>query len=306
MATVGYLHSGTEDMFLEPFAELQKAMPGVAIKPIYANDDKGILKAGAEELVEDGVAGRLKVIVAAGGPEPAVVLQKETEKRKPDLAIVFTTVADPDKLYKLVDSLDRPGRNATGMAGQTSELDPERLEKLYDLVEAIQPRSRVGVLIQAGREHADIQQGRVEDKARELEVVLRPRKASTVPGIESAFDFFEQQGVKGVVVTADSFFNNHRNEVVAYANAKRLPTIYQWKEFVDAGGLISHAPSILEAYKKAGEYVMRILGGDDPATMPCSRPSRPKTYVNAERAKELDIKVPPPLADDSVELPRRR
>ena len=94
---------------------------------------------------------------------------------------------------------------------------------------------------------------------------------------------------------ADSFFNNHRGEVVEHAAATGLPTIYQWKEFVDAGGLISHGPSLLEAYKKAGDFATDILDHrGDPATMPCSMPSSYKTYINPHTAKALGINVLPP------------
>ena len=94
-------------------------------------------------------------------------------------------------------------------------------------------------------------------------------------------------------MTADSFFNNHRADVVAAAAAKNLPAIYQWKEFVDAGGLISYGPSILEAYKKAGEYVSRILQQKTaPGDIPVSEPSSFALHVNIFMAQQLGLKVP--------------
>ncbi len=104
--------------------------------------------------------------------------------------------------------------------------------------------------------------------------------------IENAFVGFKDEPVKGVVVTADSLFNDLRKDVVRCANESGLPTIYQWKEFVELGGLISFGPDIVEAYGKAGEYVRRILNQESPSTMSCSFPSRYKVYVNRATAQQ--------------------
>ena len=240
------------------------------------------------------------MIVAAGGPEPAIILKNLTST----IPIVFTTVADP-RLSKLVDDLEKPGHNLTGMAGQTSELDAERLQRLVELAQAhLKQGDKIGVLEKEGRDSADHHFKKVADKANEerFKSALVRFPVSTVGGIEDAFDFFKQEGVKGVVVTADSFFNNNRKEVVKQAAAKRLPAIYQWKEFVDEGGLVSYGPSLLEAYEMAGKYVTDILNGKSPATMPCSKPSRFELCVSKAAALELGIEVPKDLLGDAVRV----
>jgi putative ABC transport system substrate-binding protein len=301
MSTIGYVHSGSEDMFgakSEPWKALKTALPGgVAINEKYANDDVGRLKTVAQELVDDK---SVEVIVAAGGPQPALVLQSLT-KTKP---IVFTTVADP-VLSKLVIRLDQPGHNLTGMAGKTSELDAERLNRLFEFSKAaIAKGDKIGVLLREGRDHAEQHFKKMKDKADEVQLKLKliPREVSTIGGIKAAFDDFAKEGVKGVVVTADSFFNNNRKEVVAAAKQKLLPAIFQWKEFVDEGGLISYGPDILEAYQKAGEYVTQILGGKSPSTMACSEPSRFFTFTSSATARELGIEIPESLFGDPVQV----
>ena len=146
---------------------------------------------------------------------------------------------------------------------------------------------------------------KIKDKADEknLKLILRRRDVNDTQEIADAFVGFKNEPVKGVVVAADSLFNNLRDDVVRYANASGLPTIYQWKEFVDVGGLISFGPDIVEAYGKAGEYVKSILLGKSPSTMPCSKPSGFKVYVNRVTAQQLGISpIPTTLLGRPVQV----
>ena len=196
------------------------------------------------------------------------------------------------------------------MAGQTSELDAARLERLVEFAQAnIKQGDKIGVLIKEGRDRANEHLKKVEDKSREarISVPLVRIEVSTVAGIEEAFESFKQEGVKGVVVTADSFFNNNRKEVVKQAAAKRLPTIYQWKEFVEAGGLASYGPSLLEAYEVAGKAVTDILiNGKKPETMPCSKPSRFEFCVSKSVADDLGLTLPQQMLGDTVKVIEKR
>jgi putative ABC transport system substrate-binding protein len=300
MKFVGLLHSGSEHMFVNAIRALNRALPpDVELLPKYADDDEKRLAALAAGLVEDGDEGRLQVIVAAGGPGPALVLQKLTKT----IPIVFTTVVNPEEI-KLVGSLKKPGNNLTGMAGQTTELDPRRLETLASWTETgIKKNDKIGVLIADNRVKRLEHYKHLEKTAKGLGLSLRPREAATVTDVRNAFaDFAKDKGLTGVVVTADSFFNNHRKEVVEFAAASRLPTIYQWREFVDEGGLISFGPSLLEAYEMAGKFVARILDGEKPAKMPCSKPTDAKTFVNGHAAKQLGISLPQMLNGTAVEV----
>jgi putative ABC transport system substrate-binding protein len=300
MKFVGLVHSGSEHMFVNAIRALRRALPpDVELLAKYADDDEARLKALASGLVKDGDEGRLQVIVAAGGPGPALVLQKLTKT----IPVVFTTVVNPEEI-KLVADLKKPGYNLTGMAGQTTELDPTRLKTLVSWAEiGIKKNDKIGVLIADNRVKKLEHYKRVEKMAKDLGLSLRPREAATVTDIRNAFaDFGNDRGLTGVVVTADSFFNNHRKEVVECAAASRLPTIYQWREFVDEGGLLSFGPSLLEAYEMAGQFVTRILDGEKPAKMACSKPSDARTFLNGNAAKQLGIGVPQTLNGSAVEV----
>jgi putative ABC transport system substrate-binding protein len=265
----------------------------------YAADLPGDVESNldylADGLVQDSITKPpgSRALVAAGGPAPALLLKRLTEPLGPQdkPPIVFTTVVDPSGTnLRLVDTEKKPKWNLTGMAGQTSELDPDRLHMLFELAKvSISKGDKVGVLVSSSRPDKDNQVTKIKNKADgpNLKLKLRRRDVKNLQEIENAFVGFKNEPVKGVVVTADSLFNDLRADVVRVANASGLPTIYQWKEFVELGGLISFGPDIVEAYGKAGEYVKRILNGESPSTMACSRPSRFKVYVNRATAQQL-------------------
>ena len=295
---IGLLHSGSKANFDAPVAALRYALLplNVELVEMYAADLPGDVESNlnylAEGLVQETTGpNRLEAIVAAGGPAPALLLQRLTKPLNPKPPIVFTTVVDPERLG-LVDREAKPKWNLTGMAGQTSELDPDRLHMLFELAKVkISKGDKVGVLVSDSRPDKDNQVIKIKNKAdgTNLKLKLRRRDVKNLQEIKNAFVGFKSEPgepVKGVVVTADSLFNDLRDDVVRLANASGFPTIYQWKEFVDLGGLISFGPDIVEAYGMAGEYVKRIINGESPSTMACSRPSRFKVYVNRATAQQ--------------------
>ena len=211
---------------------------------------------------------------------------------------------------ELVNSVDGPGgTNLTGMAGQTSEKDDDRLEILFLLAQIKKPpvikaKDTIGVLVAGHRFHKDKQFDKVKDRATKiLDLQVKPSDKVDKKGIEDAFDDDFKRKVQGVVVMANSLFNNFRPEVVAKANAyPATPTIYQWKQFVDEGGLVSLGPDIMDAYDKAGKSVQDILNGANPVGMTCTKP-KPEDFiihVNALRAQRqlnnlTEAEVPNPL-----------
>jgi ABC-type uncharacterized transport system substrate-binding protein len=249
-----------------------------------------------EGLTTDLVDRRVSVIVAAGGPISAIAAKKVTNT----IPIVFTTIADPVK-SGLVVSFNRPGGNVTGNAGLTSELDPKRLEVLYELIPTAKA---VGVLVNPNRPGVDAQLADLKEAARKNGLELIVQKAGTEKAIEAAFDFFAQARVDALLVTADPLFNFHRDQVVKLANRYTIPAIYQWREFVDAGGLISYGPSITDAYYQTGVYVAQILNGAKPAELPVMQPTRFELAINLKTAEIHNLSVPSSLlarADITVE-----
>jgi putative ABC transport system substrate-binding protein len=264
----------------------------VKIEYRWANDDYSKLPAFAEELVRLRVA----VIVAAGGHVSALEAHKATK----EIPIIFTTVTDPVK-DGLVASLNRPGGNATGTAGLTSELDPKRLEILREIIPTA---SVIGVLVNPNRPGLQVQVAELQEAAEKLKVKLEIRGASTDREIDAAFTSLLEQKVQGIIVTADPLFTNRRSQVVALAANSAIPAIYQWRQFVSVGGLISYGPSITEAYRHAGKNAGRVLKGVKPADIPVVQPSRFELSINRWTARQLGLTLPPSVlsrADEIIE-----
>jgi putative ABC transport system substrate-binding protein len=264
----------------------------VRIEYRWADNDYSRLPALAADLVRLRVA----VIVAAGGHVSALAAHKATK----DIPIVFTTVTDPVK-DGLVASFARPGGNVTGTAGLTSELDPKRLELLHK----VKPTASViGVLVNPNRPGLDRQSRDLQAAADKLKLKLEFREAATEREIDTAFETLASQRVDALLVAADPFFNNRRAQVVAAAARVAMPAIYQWREFVSAGGLMSYGPSITDAYRHAGANTGRILKGAKPADIPVVQPTRFYLVINRRTASKLDLTLSPALlalADEVIE-----
>jgi putative ABC transport system substrate-binding protein len=253
----------------------------VAIEYRWAHDDYSRLPALAADLVQLRVA----VIVAAGGHVAALAAHRATK----EIPIAFTTVTDPVK-DGLVASLNRPGGDATGTAGLTSELDPKRLELLHE----IKPTAKVvGVLVNPNRPGLDRQLPILQAAADKIGVKLDIKKAGTPGEIDTAFETLNAQRVDALIVTADPFFNNRRAQVVSLAASYSMPAIYQWRQFVAAGGLMSYGPSITEAYHHAGVNAGRMLKGVKPADIPVVQPTRFLLAVNRWTARRLELALSP-------------
>jgi ABC-type uncharacterized transport system substrate-binding protein len=258
----------------------------VKIEYRWASDDYSRLTVMAAELVKLRVA----VIVAAGGHVSALVTHDLTK----EIPIVFTTVTDPVK-DGLVASLNRPGGNATGTAGLTSELDPKRLQLLHEL----KPTAAViGVLVNPNRPGLYDQSRELQAAADKMNLKLELQKAATPDEIDDAFQAFASQGVGALLVTADPLFNNRRAQVLSLVASHTLPAIYQWREFVTAGGLMSYGPSITEAYHHAGVLAGLILKGAKPADLPVVQPAKFQLVINRRTAKQLGVTVPADLLPD--------
>jgi ABC-type uncharacterized transport system substrate-binding protein len=258
----------------------------------WANDDYTRL----HELAADLVALRVAVIVAAGGHVSALVARDVTK----EIPIVFTTVTDPVK-EGLVASLNKPGGNATGTAGLTSELDPKRLEFLHTMIPSA---TLFGVLINPNRPGLAGQLTELQAAADKLDLKLEIQEATSDQEIKNAFQVFASPRVGAVIVTADPLFNNHRALVLSLAASNSFPAIYQWREFATDGGLMSYGPSITEAYHHAGVDAGLILKGAKPADIPVVQPVRFQLFINLKTAKSLHLDVPQSLlaiADKVIE-----
>ncbi len=298
MPALGFLHASSPTAnALAAFRQgLSEAgyMEGrnVTIEYRFAEGDYGRLLDLAGELV----ARRVDVIVTGGGAAPAQAAKALTSA----IPIVFAATADPVGAG-LVASLSRPAANLTGIAALTSELDGKRLELLR---EVMPNRGVIGLLVNPRRSGADMQARDVQTAARSLgqEVVILP--AATEPDIEVVFASLARVGVEGLVVGADPFFNTQRERLVALAARHRVPAIYQWREFVAAGGLMGYGASLPDTYRQTGIYAGRILQGTKPADLPVLQPTTFEFAVNLKTARALGLEIPPALlarADEVIE-----
>ncbi len=288
-AVVGFLTSGSSSALSKQWVTAFHRGLGdsgyadgknVTVKYRFADDKYDRLEGLAAEFVREQVG----VIIAAGGPVTALAAKKATAT----IPIVFTTIADPVK-SGVVASLNKPGGNATGTAGLTSELDSKRLELLRE----IKPTVRVvGVLVNPKRPGVDANSRELQAAADKIGVQLVFHDAGPEHSLDTAFDKLAEQRVDGIVVTADPFFNFRRAQVIALAARHAIPAVYQWREFVTEGGLMSYGPSIAEAYNQAGIYAGRILKGAKPGDLPVVQPYRFEMTINLKTAKSLGIEIP--------------
>jgi putative ABC transport system substrate-binding protein len=247
-------------------------------------------------LAADLVRARVAVIVAAGGPVSALAARRATDT----VPIVFTTIADPVK-SGLVDGMSRPGGNVTGTAGLTSELDPKRLELLHE----IKPDAHVlGALVNPNRPGVEANNRELQASAQAIGRRLIIENAGPSPGhdLDAGFAKLAEQKIEALVVTADPFYNFRRKQVIALAARYNIPAVYQWREFVEDGGLMSYGPSIAEAYKQAGIYAGQIIKGAKPAELPVMQPTKFEFVINQKTAKTLGIEIPPLVLARATEV----
>jgi putative ABC transport system substrate-binding protein len=289
MPTIGIIHSGsgvvpvqqTEiDTFILSLknAGYTNGQGGFSIRPpipAYANDNLQQLRAHADNFVRQGV----DVLVAAGGSISAQVAKDATAAR--GTPVVFTSVADPVS----------PAPNMTGICARTVELDPTRLILLHELMPA---ETTIGALI-SSRPQPNTQRQLLDNAANVLGLSLDYKNIANSGDIPQAFRAWHQAGIKAAVVTANPFFNNHGPDVINHANNNNIAAIYQWHQFVDAGGLMSYGTKLLDAYNLAGIYVGLILDGQQPQALPVVLLTKFEISMNLTTAKKLDIAVPKTL-----------
>jgi putative tryptophan/tyrosine transport system substrate-binding protein len=264
----------------------------VKIDVRWSGGDVVRLRKDAEELL--GL--RPDVIVAGFGPT-AGVLQQLTRT----VPIVFTTVVDPVGAG-FVDSLARPGGNATGFIQAEYTLSGKWLELLREITPQV---SRVGVIRTAGGIVGIGQWAVIGAFASPMGVELRPINVSVTGETERALSAFAGGGPNsGLIVTVSDVATIQRELIIALAARHRLPTVYPHRFFVEAGGLISYGPDLLGLFRQGAGYVDRILKGEKPADLPVQAPTKYELVINLKTAKALGLELPASVlarADEVIE-----
>lgn len=298
--TIGFLSSGSPQAFA-PFAGAYYQgmrelgyVEGQNIVTAYAwaEGDYGKLDALANDLVRRQV----KLIVASGGLVSARAAMKATAT----IPVVFISGLDPVEVG-LVPNFNRPGGNATGVSLFSTELLPKQLQMLYELGPKIQT---IGFLLNPGPITADRDVKQLTGAAQSAGYQLRFFRASTESEIEAAFVAITEQKVSALVIAADPFFNTRRDQIVALAARHAMPVLYPWREYVDAGGLMSYGVDLRWGYYVAGQYSARIIGGEKPGDLPVQQPTRLQLVINLRTARALGLAMPPNLlvlADEVIE-----
>jgi putative ABC transport system substrate-binding protein len=298
MPVIGFLSSGSPGPFAPFVAAFRQGLSEtgyvegqtVAIEYRWAEGSYDRLPALAADLV----GGKVDVIAASGGPLPALAAKSATST----IPIVFSSGVDPVE-RGLVASLARPGGNLTGFTIVSFELMPKRLELLSELV----PQASVfALLVNPNNASIEPMIRHVQEAARAKGLKLHVLKASTESEIDTAFVALVQQQAGALVVSADPFFNNRREQLVALAALHTVPAIYELREFAAVGGLISYAPSLTPAYRQVGIYVGKILKGANPADLPVQRPTTFELVINLKTAKALGLTIPQSILMSASEV----
>jgi putative tryptophan/tyrosine transport system substrate-binding protein len=301
MPVVGLLNAQSFEGSFEPYVgEIRLGLKqngfvegqNVAIEYRSANGRQERLRDLAAELVSRKVA----VIVAIGGANSARAAKAITST----IPIVFAMGGDAVEAG-LVNSLNRPEANVTGISFTTSQLAPKRLELLGELV----PNAKlVGYLDNTVNPSSEIVRkdllARAKSTGREVVVFY----AGTEQEIDRAFEAMAQQQIDMLVVSPDAFLNTRRDQIAVLAQQHSLPAITTWRELVQQGGLISYAPVPEEIFRQAGVYAGRILKGAKPADLPVLLPARFELLINLKTAKTLGLTIPPgilAIADEVIE-----
>jgi putative ABC transport system substrate-binding protein len=263
----------------------------VAIAYRWANDDYARLPDLAAELVN------LRVAVIAATSTPVALAAKRATTTIP---IAFTVGGNPIAVG-LVTNLSRPDGNLTGVTRFNVELGPKRLELLHESVPAA---TVIALLVNPSNPNADPLARDLQAVAHGLGLRLQLQHAKTDDELDRAFAALSQVRTGALMVAPDPFFNARSAPLAALATRYAMPTIYQYRQFVAAGGLMSYGASNTDSHRQLGVYTGRILGGAKPGDLPVQQSTKIELFVNLKTAKALGITIPQSIltrADDVIQ-----
>jgi ABC-type uncharacterized transport system substrate-binding protein len=299
MPVVGFLSSGSPAPLRQQVAAFREGLKEAG----YVEGQNVTVEYGFAEgqldrfpvLVSDLVRRQVSVLVVTSNTG-ALVAKHATST----IPIVFSVGDDP-VASGLVPSLNRPGGNLTGVYQFTTGLEAKRLGLLHEMV----PKATtIAVLVNPNFSGAKTQLHDVQEAAPRLGVQLVVVRANVESDFDAAFATLVQQRAGALLVCASPFFNGRRQQLVVLAARHAVPAIYEWRDFAEAGGLMSYGTILADAYRQAGVYAGRVLKGAKPADLPVVQATRFEFVINRSTAKALGIEVPPTLsarADEVIE-----
>ena len=261
----------------------------ITIEARYAQDNFDRLPELARELV------RLDVDLLFVSGDQGVKAAKEATDTIPILVVAC------DPIESMVVSIARPGGKVTGASCISSELAGKQLQMLKELVPAL---ARVAVLYNPDDRNKSLEYKEVQVAAHSMNLTLQAFKANSPSGIDAAFVRMASDQAQALMILADPFMNGHVQKLADLSLKNRLPAIYGFPEFANAGGLLSYGASNDWLFRRAASYVDKIFKGANPGDLPIERPTMFELLINRKTAKALDLTIPPSLlatADEVIE-----
>jgi putative ABC transport system substrate-binding protein len=297
MSVIGFLAPGSAKSDAYRATSLRQGLneagfvegQNLTIEYRWAEDQYDRLPTLAADLVRRQVA----VIVATSTPA-ALAAQAATTT----IPIVFESATDPVKLG-LVASLNRPGRNVTGVTQSASEVLPKRLQLLHEVL----PTARVlALLVNPADPQAEPQARETRAVATNLGLELQVLNATTERDFDLVFAKLAELRATGLVIGGSALFTSGSHQLANLANQHAVPAVYQSRQFVAAGGLMSYGSSITETHRLVGLYAGRILKGEKPSDLPVQQSAKVELIINLKTAKALGVNMPNTLIGRADEL----
>jgi putative ABC transport system substrate-binding protein len=300
MPVIGYLGTATPEQWAGRLLAFRQGLSeagyvdgqNVVIEYRWADSQTDRLEALAADLVRRQV----NVIVTPGSALAALAAKSVTTT----LPIVFETGADPVAVG-LVASLNRPGGNLTGVTALSFDLGPKRLELLHELVPTA---TIVGLLVNPSSPYTEALTKAMQDEARVLGLQLHAVHASAERDFDTVFATLAQLRAGALLTNPDAFLNSRSKQLAALTNRHAVPTVFHFREFVAAGGLMSYGGSIADTHRLAGGYAGRVLKGEKPSDMPVQQSTKVELIINLKTAEALGLTVPITLlarANEAIE-----
>jgi putative ABC transport system substrate-binding protein len=288
LPVVGFLYSAVPDAVAPYVAAFRQGLKetgyiegqNVTIEYLWAEGQYERLP----EMAADLVRRQVTVIVAAGG----IVTARAAKAATATIPIVFSVGDDPVKLG-LVNNLNLPGGNLTGVSLLTTGLEAKRLEVLH---EAVPGASVIGLLVNSNFSDVETQLKDVPAAARVLGLQMTVLNANSERDIDAAFTTLVQQRVGALLVASSPLFAGRREQLVSLATRHAIPAIFEWPEFVTLGGLMSYGTNLADGYHQVGIYAGKILKGGKPAGLPVQQLVKVELVINLKTARTLGLTFP--------------
>jgi putative ABC transport system substrate-binding protein len=238
------------------------------------------------ELAAELVRLRVDIILVAGGTNTVRAAMNSTKT----IPIVMVGAGVDPIVAGVVESLARPGGNVTGITNLTGELGGKRLELLKEAVPKV---TRVAMLWDPTSPNNVLELKEVQTAARPLGLTVRSWEVRVADDFDKVFAAISKQRADGLYVPGGALLINNRKWVVDFALKSRLPSVYNSREAVDDGGLISYGADLADSYRRVAYYVDRILKGAKPADLPVEQPTKFELVINLKTAKQIGLRIPP-------------